>query len=148
MCPDTVDSRGTCSNNVLGVRGVTTSRQQCVSFSRPFTTGEEGGRDGREGGRETNRLPYDNVLFPDDADCDLPIDPTNEEQYIVWGVGPLGETAFRHFSRSGSKSTLVRARVIACVPQDVCSSVLQEFSSDMANMKFVIEFLICPSLVV
>ncbi len=35
-----------------------------------------------------------------DVDCDLDIDPDNTQQYIVWAVGGLGETAFRHFSRS------------------------------------------------
>ena len=36
-----------------------------------------------------------------DNDCDIPIDPDNTEQYIVWAIGGLEETAFRHFTRSG-----------------------------------------------
>ena len=31
------------------------------------------------------------------------LDPDNEQQYIVWGIGGLGETAFRHFTRAQGK---------------------------------------------
>ena len=47
------------------------------------------------------------LLYPSvtgDAVCDLALDPDNENQYIVWGVGGLGETAFRHFTRAQSKA--------------------------------------------
>ena len=39
MCPDQLDNRGTCSSDVLDVSGFSGNRQQCVSFTRPFTTG-------------------------------------------------------------------------------------------------------------
>ncbi len=39
----------------------------------------------------------------DDTTCDLPIDPDNQDQYIVWGVGGLGNTAFKHFARASRK---------------------------------------------
>ena len=42
-------------------------------------------------------------FYSADSTCDLPIDPLNENQYIVWGVGGLGETAFRHFLRAQSQ---------------------------------------------
>ena len=32
--------------------------------------------------------------------CDRPLDPDNTQLYIVWGVGGLGSTAFRHFLRA------------------------------------------------
>jgi len=44
-------------------------------------------------------LPY----FAADSTCDITIDPTNRNQYIVWGVGGLGETAFQHFTRASCK---------------------------------------------
>ena len=47
------------------------------------------------------------LLYPSvtgDDVCDLALDPDNENQYIVWGVGGLGETAFRHFTRAQSKA--------------------------------------------
>lgn len=43
-------------------------------------------------------------MHADDSTCDLPIDPSNEEQYIVWGVGGVGETAFKHFERANGES--------------------------------------------
>ena len=52
VCPDALDDRGTCSNDVLNVHGTTTNRKQCVSFTRPFTTGEREGRGGEGRGRE------------------------------------------------------------------------------------------------
>ncbi len=42
-------------------------------------------------------------LCADDSTCDIPIDPLNMEQYIVWGVGGLGETAFQHFKRASGE---------------------------------------------
>ena len=41
MCPDTMDIRGTCSNDVFDVSGKNLNRKQRVSFSRPFTTGKK-----------------------------------------------------------------------------------------------------------
>lgn len=38
-----------------------------------------------------------------DSECDSDIDPSNTEQYVVWGVGGLGETAFKHFLRASSE---------------------------------------------
>ena len=38
-----------------------------------------------------------------DSTCDITIDPNNTNQYIVWGVGGLGETAFKHFIRANCK---------------------------------------------
>lgn len=35
--------------------------------------------------------------------CDLALDP-DREQYIVWGVGGLGETAFKHFIRANGNT--------------------------------------------
>ena len=36
----------------------------------------------------------------DDGTCDRAIDPTNQNQYIVWGIGALGATAFQHHTRA------------------------------------------------
>ena len=38
-----------------------------------------------------------------DSDCDQDFDPDNEEQFIVWAIGGLGETAFIHFERADRK---------------------------------------------
>ena len=38
----------------------------------------------------------------DNGTCDRPIDPTNQNQYIVWGIGSLGATAFQHHTRATS----------------------------------------------
>ena len=37
-CPDTMDSSGTCSNDVTDVTGFVADGQQCVAFTRPFST--------------------------------------------------------------------------------------------------------------
>ena len=42
-------------------------------------------------------------FFVADTVCDLPIDSSNTNQYIVWAVGGLGVTAFKHFSRAACK---------------------------------------------
>ena len=39
----------------------------------------------------------------DSGTCDRAIDPTNQNQYIVWGIGSLGETAFQHHTRASSE---------------------------------------------
>ena len=36
----------------------------------------------------------------DSGTCDRPIDPANQNQYIVWGIGSLGATAFQHHTRA------------------------------------------------
>ena len=46
------------------------------------------------------------VLFTcigDNGSCDRPIVPSNQNQYIIWGIGSLGETAFQHHTRAASK---------------------------------------------
>ena len=40
VCPDDLDSRGTCNDDVKSVSGFNVNRLQQVSFSRPFTTGK------------------------------------------------------------------------------------------------------------
>ena len=37
-CPDTMDSSGTCTNDVSNVTGFVADGQQCVAFTRPFST--------------------------------------------------------------------------------------------------------------
>ena len=37
-CPDTMDSSGTCTNDVSDVTGFVRDGQQCVAFTRPFST--------------------------------------------------------------------------------------------------------------
>ena len=37
-CPDTMDSSGTCTNDVTDVTGFVRDGQQCVAFTRPFST--------------------------------------------------------------------------------------------------------------
>ena len=37
-CPDTMDSSGTCTNDVTDVTGFVRDGQQCVGFTRPFAT--------------------------------------------------------------------------------------------------------------
>ena len=50
-----------------------------------------------------NHLCNDFCIDTGDDDCDIDVDPTNVNQYIVWANGGLGETAFIHFRRSGSQ---------------------------------------------
>ena len=61
------------------------------------------------------------LLYPSvtgDDVCDLALDPDNENQYIVWGIGGLGETAFRHFTRAQSKANtdICTAMTLYCIP--------------------------------
>lgn len=98
-CPDTmvtINGQNPCSNNVRSdsiVGGIRNNNQQCVLFSRPFNTG-------------------------DDV-CDIPIDPSNMNQYIVWANGGLGETAFIHFNRADPGSPPIH---LGRSPLDRCSS--------------------------
>ena len=41
----------------------------------------------------------------DNGTCDRPIDPTNQNQHIVWGIGSLGATAFQHHTRAQGMSS-------------------------------------------
>ena len=43
----------------------------------------------------------------DSGTCDRPIDPANQNQYIVWGIGSLGETAFQHHTRAQRTFTVI-----------------------------------------
>ncbi|KAL5467444.1 hypothetical protein EMCRGX_G031668 [Ephydatia muelleri] len=72
-CPDVATSGGGCKNNVFNISGSRSNGVQCVTYSRPFDS--------------------------NDSECDSIIDPS-QPQYVVWGVGGLGETAFKHFRRA------------------------------------------------
>ena len=37
-CPDTLDSSGTCTNDISDVSGSVADGKQCVSFTRPLST--------------------------------------------------------------------------------------------------------------
>ncbi len=60
------------------------------------------------------RTPYS-----DDSSSDRPIDPGNVNQYVVWSVGGLGETAFIHFKRATADDPPVH---FGRTPADECSS--------------------------
>ena len=62
-----------------------------------------------------------------DSTCDLNIDPDNEEQYIVWGVGGVGETAFKHFERANGKSDWGHAGACRDTGWLVNSDLLQQW---------------------
>ena len=64
---------------------------------------------------ELNLNTYNQVSVVSAADsgtCDRAIDPTNQNQYIVWGIGALGETAFQHHTRASGKYKCVR--IMSC----------------------------------
>ncbi len=45
------------------------------------------------------------LLSKDDSVCDTDFTP-NMQQYIVWAIGGLGQTAFIHFSRANRKGII------------------------------------------
>ena len=51
----------------------------------------------------------------DSGTCDRPIDPANQNQYIVWGIGSLGATAFQHHTRATSMCVGCILRETYCV---------------------------------
>ena len=51
--------------------------------------------------------------------CDQPLDPDNTALYIVWGVGGLGSTAFRHFLRAQAGDAPLH---LGRTPQDTCGT--------------------------
>ncbi|XP_064398268.1 protein Skeletor, isoforms B/C-like isoform X4 [Halichondria panicea] len=90
-CPDTV--RG-CTDDATLVSGFRDDTQQCVTFTRPFTPTDVGV-------------------------CDRPLDPDNTQLYIVWGVGGLGSTAFRHFLRAQATDSPLH---LGRTPLDSCGT--------------------------
>ena len=52
-------------------------------------------------------------MLGDSCDIDFTV---NQNQYIVWAIGGLGETAFIHFQRSDSKCMGGNAIVPICLP--------------------------------
>ena len=40
-CPDEMDSSGSCTNDISNITGFVTDGQQCVSFTRQFSTCKE-----------------------------------------------------------------------------------------------------------
>ena len=59
---------------------------------------------------DSTLLPYLS-LSAADTTCDSTMDPS-QDQYIVWGVGGLGETAFKHFIRAECELCDVCVRLI------------------------------------
>ena len=47
------------------------------------------------------------IYTADVGRCDRAIDPNNRNQYIVWGIGALGETAFRHHTMASGESVMI-----------------------------------------
>ena len=48
------------------------------------------------------------VLFSlADSVCDIEFNANSLDRYIVWAIGGLGETAFRHFIRADSELSSV-----------------------------------------
>jgi len=46
-------------------------------------------------------------VYVADSTCDIPIDPTNLNQYVVWAIGAVGDTAFKHFDRASGEGVQV-----------------------------------------
>ena len=118
-CPDTVDTTvGSCTDDVSDVSGFVEDGQLCISFTRPFNPGIV----------MVLLVHYSLLSATDSGTCDRAIDPTNQNQYIVWGIGALGETAFQHHTRaSGTK--------ISCGCRAVASSrhMLSDNSKNMSQ---------------
>ncbi|XP_064398937.1 neurogenic locus notch homolog protein 3-like [Halichondria panicea] len=105
-CPDEDHFSGSCSNDIVSVSGSRQGGQQCVIYTRHFST--------------------------NDSTCDIPIDPLNMEQYIVWGVGGLGETAFQHFKRASASDPPIhfgRAPVNMCPHEVQCRQCSEPFEA-------------------
>ena len=127
-CPDTVDTTvGSCSNDVTLITGLKKDGQQCVVYSRKFAAGQTPSTSttfltshlflsppnfllsfsllslSLSCSAQVSITCCTTILVTSNAEdeCDLALDP-DEDQYIVWGVGGLGETAFQHFKRATS----------------------------------------------
>eukprot|EP00731_Ephydatia_muelleri_P026197 Em0018g297a len=85
-CPDVATSGRKCKNNVFNISGSRSNGVQCVTYSRPLST--------------------------NDSECDSIIDPS-QPQYVVWGVGGLGETAFKHFRRAQACKPFGATKIVA-----------------------------------
>ncbi|XP_064399010.1 mucin-2-like isoform X2 [Halichondria panicea] len=94
-CPDEDHFSDSCSNDIVSVSGSRQGGQQCVIYTRNFSTNDT---------------------------CDLPVDPGNQNQYIVWGVGGLGETAFQHFKRASATDPPIH---FGRTPQNQCRREVQ-----------------------
>ncbi|XP_064398528.1 protein Skeletor, isoforms B/C-like [Halichondria panicea] len=105
-CPDEDHFSGSCSNDIVSVSGSRQGGQQCVIYKQSFST--------------------------NDSTCDIPIDPLNMEQYIVWGVGGLGETAFQHFKRASASDPPIhfgRTPVNMCPREVQCRQCSEPFEA-------------------
>lgn len=68
-----------------------------------------------------------NFLYLDDSTCDINIDPTNSNQFIVWAIGGLGRTAFKHFINAKCKFFFIKSLITQNMVSDdfivVCYSI-------------------------
>ena len=60
-------------------------------------------------------LAQHTYMYTGDSTCDLIISPDNENQYILWAIGGLEQTAFKHFIRTEGGCELVCVCVCVCV---------------------------------
>ena len=90
-CPDVMDSSGLCTNDVFNIEGSINNGVQCVSFTRNFTTSEK------------IYIAIIIIFIIDfvtaDSICDKEFEPSNTNQYIVWAIGNIRETAMYHSIR-------------------------------------------------
>ena len=84
---------GGCKDNVFNISGSRSNGVQCVTYSRPLVTSK------LRCFLKYNLYQASKYLHTDDSLCDSTINPS-QPQYVVWGVGGLGETAFKHFKRA------------------------------------------------